>query len=224
MSTRACRVPPDRQGTDRLRGMPAPLDPRSRVSAPPWARFAASWSGTFPSPRSTTGPPSAAIQWRTCSEPSGPRLGRSIFTSTRWRRTRSSAPSWRTGSISGSASSTSTARACPTRRSTTIPVELYCGSGHPLFDRAPHGLDRNDVHEVDLVHRAYLSERQVAPLTGGLESTAAARQIEGVSVSSSCRTGTSVICPLPTPRGGWRAGACEASCQRPTASTRSSSW
>ena len=61
------------------------------------------------------------------------------------------------------------------------PVELYCGSGHPLFDRAPHGLDRNDVHEVDLVHRAYLSERQVAPLTGGLESTAAARQIEGVS-------------------------------------------
>ena len=61
------------------------------------------------------------------------------------------------------------------------PVELYCGTGHALFDRAPHGLDRNDVHAVDLVHRAYLSERQVAPLTGGLKSTAAARQIEGVA-------------------------------------------
>ena len=61
------------------------------------------------------------------------------------------------------------------------PVELYCGSGHALFDRAPHGLDRNDLHAVDLAHRAYLSERQVAPLTAGLHSTATARQIEGVA-------------------------------------------
>ena len=61
------------------------------------------------------------------------------------------------------------------------PVELYCGSGHPLFDRAPHGLERSEVQEVDLVHRAYLSERQVAPLTGNVRSTAAARQIEGVA-------------------------------------------
>ena len=61
------------------------------------------------------------------------------------------------------------------------PVELYCGSGHALFDRAPDGLDRNDVQAADLAHRAYLSERQVAPLTAGLQSTAAARQIEGVA-------------------------------------------
>ena len=61
------------------------------------------------------------------------------------------------------------------------PVELYCGHGHPLFDRAPDGLDRNDVREADLAHRAYLSERQVAPLTGNLRSTATARQIEGVA-------------------------------------------
>ena len=61
------------------------------------------------------------------------------------------------------------------------PVELYCGSGHALFDRAPDGLEPNDLHAVDLAHRAYLSERQVAPLTGGLKSTAAARQIEGVA-------------------------------------------
>ena len=61
------------------------------------------------------------------------------------------------------------------------PVELYCGAGHALFDRAPHNLDRNDLHTADLAHRAYLSERQVAPLTGDLSSTAAARQIEGVA-------------------------------------------
>ena len=61
------------------------------------------------------------------------------------------------------------------------PVELYCGAGHALFDRAPHGLDRNDARAADLVHRAYLSERQVAPLTGELSTTATARQIEGVA-------------------------------------------
>ena len=60
------------------------------------------------------------------------------------------------------------------------PVELYCGSGHPLFDRAPGALDRRDLDTADLVHRAYLSERQVAPLTADLQSTASARQIEGV--------------------------------------------
>ena len=61
------------------------------------------------------------------------------------------------------------------------PVELYCGSGHHLFDRAPHRLDRDDLRAADLAHRAYLSERQVAPLTGDLPSTATARQIEGVA-------------------------------------------
>ena len=61
------------------------------------------------------------------------------------------------------------------------PVELYCGRGHALFDGAPHNLHRNDLRTADLAHRAYLSERQVAPLTGDLPSTAAARQIEGVA-------------------------------------------
>ncbi len=61
------------------------------------------------------------------------------------------------------------------------PVELYCGSGHALFDRAPHGLDPGDLQAADLAHRAYLSERQVAPLTAELPSTATARQIEGVA-------------------------------------------
>ena len=61
------------------------------------------------------------------------------------------------------------------------PVELYCGKDHALFDRAPEGIDSDDLQAADLVHRAYLSERQVAPLTGDLPSTAAARQIEGVA-------------------------------------------
>ena len=61
------------------------------------------------------------------------------------------------------------------------PVELYCGAGHALFDRASRELDGDDLHAADLAHRAYLSERQVAPLTGDLPSTATARQIEGVS-------------------------------------------
>ncbi len=61
------------------------------------------------------------------------------------------------------------------------PVELYCGSGHPLFDRDPGELDRRDLDTTDLVHRAYLSERQVAPLTADLRSTASARQIEGIA-------------------------------------------
>ena len=61
------------------------------------------------------------------------------------------------------------------------PVELYCGSGHALFERASYEIDRNALHAVDLVHRAYLSERQVAPLTADLRSTASARQIEGVA-------------------------------------------
>ena len=61
------------------------------------------------------------------------------------------------------------------------PVELYCGADHALFDRPPHGLNRNDLHAVDLAHRAYRSERQVAPLTADLHSTESARQIEGVA-------------------------------------------
>ena len=61
------------------------------------------------------------------------------------------------------------------------PVELYCGADHELFDRAPHRLDRDDLEAADLAHRAYLSERQVAPLTGNLPSTATARQIEGIA-------------------------------------------
>ena len=103
------------------------------------------------------------------------------------------------------------------------PVELYCGKGHALFDRAPHNFDRNDLHEADLVHRAYLSERQVAPLTGTCRQPPQHARSRA-SRSSSCRAGTSAICPFPTLKGGPRAGACAASCRTRTASTRRSSW
>ena len=59
------------------------------------------------------------------------------------------------------------------------PVELYCGANHLLFDRNP--LHADDIADVDLAHRAYLSESQVAPLTAQLPSSASARQIEGVA-------------------------------------------
>ncbi len=61
------------------------------------------------------------------------------------------------------------------------PLELYCGRAHALFERAPRGLDRRDLHAADYVRRAYLSEQRVAPLTAGLPSTATARQMEGVA-------------------------------------------
>ena len=61
------------------------------------------------------------------------------------------------------------------------PVELYCGSGHALFDRVLQEIDSDGLRAADLVHRAYLSERQVAPRTSDLRSTAAAHQIEGVA-------------------------------------------
>ena len=61
------------------------------------------------------------------------------------------------------------------------PVELYCGRRHALFDRAPNELKPDDLLAADLAQRAYLSERQVAPLTGDLQSTASAHQIEGVA-------------------------------------------
>ena len=61
------------------------------------------------------------------------------------------------------------------------PLELYCGRDNPLFDREPKELGHRDLLPADYVHRAYLSERQVAPLTAGLNSTATARQMEGVA-------------------------------------------
>ena len=61
------------------------------------------------------------------------------------------------------------------------PVELYCGAGHELFDRAPDRLDPEDLRTADLVQRAWLSERQVAPRTAELPTTARARQIEGIA-------------------------------------------
>lgn len=61
------------------------------------------------------------------------------------------------------------------------PLELYCGRDHALFERAPREIDRRDLEAADYVHRAYLSEQRVAPLTAGLRSTATARQMEGVA-------------------------------------------
>lgn len=61
------------------------------------------------------------------------------------------------------------------------PVELYCGKGHPLFERVGRGLTARDLNAAELVRRAYLSEEQVAPKTAHLASNAAAHQVEGVA-------------------------------------------
>lgn len=61
------------------------------------------------------------------------------------------------------------------------PVELYCGRGHALFERAAGPLAARDMASAELVRRAYLSEEQVAPKTAHLASSASAHQVEGVA-------------------------------------------
>ena len=125
--------------------------------------------------------PKVAIPWRRCFGHSGPRPGPSTFRFTRWRRMRSSTRSWTTGSTSGSASSTSTVRDCFTRRFTTIRPNSTAVRHDPPFVRDPDKLGRKDVGAGNLVHRAYLSGRQAAPLAADLRSTASAWQIEGIA-------------------------------------------
>ena len=60
------------------------------------------------------------------------------------------------------------------------PIELYCGRDHPLFAVAGNATS-GELAVADLVRRAYLSERQVAPKTAQLKSTASAHQVEGVA-------------------------------------------
>lgn len=61
------------------------------------------------------------------------------------------------------------------------PMDLYCGSGHPLFADAGSGAAPAALAGADYVRRSYLSEDRVAPLVSGLVSTATANQMEGVA-------------------------------------------
>jgi len=61
------------------------------------------------------------------------------------------------------------------------PMDLYCGSGHPLFADAGSDAALSQIAGADYVRRSYLSEDRVAPLVSGLVSTATANQMEGVA-------------------------------------------
>ena len=58
-------------------------------------------------------------------------------------------------------------------------IGLYCAAGHPLFEcRDPAETDAI-LRRSHYVKRAYLREREVAPVSRGMEGTAHAHQIEG---------------------------------------------
>lgn len=61
-------------------------------------------------------------------------------------------------------------------------MDLFCGSTHPLFTanrlEQVYGL----LEESNLVHRAYLTEKNVAPIALKTRSTSQAHQVEGVAM------------------------------------------
>lgn len=71
------------------------------------------------------------------------------------------------------------------------PVYLYCGSGHPLFQDVQNDTVPKDLRDADFARRSYLSEKEVAPKTAHLRSTASAHQMEGIAylVLSGCHVG-----------------------------------
>ena len=66
----------------------------------------------------------------------------------------------------------------------TIGVEkigLYCARGHPLFDENDPALVQEILKTSHYAKRAYLRERDVAPISRDLPTNARAHQIEGIA-------------------------------------------
>lgn len=66
----------------------------------------------------------------------------------------------------------------------TVGVEkigLYCGKGHPFFDMQDAAQIDAALQRSRYAKRAYLREREVAPVSRGLETGAVAHQIEGIA-------------------------------------------
>lgn len=57
---------------------------------------------------------------------------------------------------------------------------LYCGRGHPLFERAPFDLSPEDMAASEFVSRGYEEERQVIQRRVKAHSTALAYHLEGI--------------------------------------------
>ena len=58
---------------------------------------------------------------------------------------------------------------------------LYCANGHPLFNEHKIPKIKKLLKSCDYAKRAYLREREVAPISRGLKSSAHAHQIEGIA-------------------------------------------
>ena len=176
-----CRLPPDRQGTSRLRGMSEPLDSAGELSRHGRAGFAENWSETFQLLSSTTGSPSAVFHLPTCSGTSEDKA-RNVHI-----HFHTLAPDEIERTVLENRVILGIGVFHQHRPGLVYevlyddPLELYCGRDHPFFDRETEELGHRDLLAADYIHRAYLSELQVAPLTAGLNSTATARQMEGVA-------------------------------------------
>ncbi|WP_299850355.1 LysR family transcriptional regulator [uncultured Roseovarius sp.] len=60
-------------------------------------------------------------------------------------------------------------------------IGLYCAKGHPLFDERDAAKIREILQYSKYAKRAYLKEREVAPISRGLKTGALAHQIEGIA-------------------------------------------
>ncbi len=61
-------------------------------------------------------------------------------------------------------------------------MDLFCGSTHPLYSAQDDDLTTVLLEEANLVRRAYLNEKNVAPITSNLKSSSQAHQMEGVAM------------------------------------------
>ncbi len=60
-------------------------------------------------------------------------------------------------------------------------VSLYCGADHPLFNEHDGAKIDEALRKSRYVKRTYLREREVAPVSRGLDTNAQAHQIEGIA-------------------------------------------
>lgn len=60
-------------------------------------------------------------------------------------------------------------------------MDLYCGEGHPLFGQDDPSKIRDIMRDTHYAKRAYLREREVAPISRNLKTAAIAHQIEGIA-------------------------------------------
>lgn len=63
----------------------------------------------------------------------------------------------------------------------TETLTLYCGSGHPLFDAAPDGVELTQLDGLDFVSRGYMRENRELSSTARLNASATVHHMEAVA-------------------------------------------